>query len=125
MRRCRTFFGSPFGGAGVRLCLATERAVHHSPQPLVALDGQFRADGLEDLDDDDQQDDGHQHGQVFIAVVAVILLFVIGGIQKFIWWYDPSTSPEYKEKQKKRPYSTIGITIFSNASQSFGCRITK
>ena len=39
---------------------------------------------------------------IIIAVVAVILLFVIGGIQKFIWWYDPSTSPEYKEKQKKR-----------------------
>ena len=37
---------------------------------------------------------------IIIAVVAVILLFVIGGIQKFIWWYDPSTSPEYKEKQK-------------------------
>lgn len=44
---------------------------------------------------------------IIIAVVAVILLFVIGGIQKLRWWYDPSTSPEYKEKQKKRLEESI------------------
>ena len=41
-------------------------------QALIQLDRKAGADALEYLNDNDEQDDGQQHHQVFIAVIAVV-----------------------------------------------------
>ena len=41
-------------------------------EALVALGGQTRADGLEDLHQNDEQNDRREHHEILVAVVAVV-----------------------------------------------------
>ena len=41
-------------------------------QPFIAFGGQMGADALEELDQKYQEDDGHYHYKILIAVIAVV-----------------------------------------------------